>query len=302
MRTPARVAVPVATLLALFLVASPAHAKENILLERDSPYHRLYVSDNGDVRYLRADNIWHTMMYNNDPQGRGLPYTDYMDLAFLYQPSIKNVLVIGLGGGTLPKRLVRDYRHLSVDAVEIDADVVKIAKKYFSVQEGPRLKIYNVDGRQFLRRSKAKYDLIILDAYYADTVPFFLCTQEFFTIVKDHLAPGGVFVANTIGTQSGPKSKFFRSVYKTMKSVLPQCHTFRVLECPPDLYNLEIFGVNASEYVPIETIRKRADKASTIKDPHLSYHLSGYVKSVKYNDVPLLTDDFAPTDALLHLW
>ncbi len=136
-RTPARVAAPVASLLALFLVATPAHAKENILLERDSPYHRLYVSDNGDMRFLRADNIWHTLMYKSDPQGRGLPYTDYMDLAFLYQPEIRNVLVIGLGGGTLPKRLVRDYRHVSVDAVEIDADVVKIAKKYFAVQGGP---------------------------------------------------------------------------------------------------------------------------------------------------------------------
>ncbi len=133
-------------------------------------------------------------------------------------------------------------------------------------------------------------------------MPFFLCTKEFFTIVRDHLTPGGVFVANTIGTETGAKSKFFRSVYKTMKAVLPQCHTFRVLECPSDLYNLEIFGVYANEYVPIETVRQRAAKATTLKDPRLAYHLTGYVKAVKYGDVPLLTDDYAPTDALLHLW
>jgi len=301
-RAPARVAAPLLVLLALGLTSLPAQAQEKILLERDSPYHRLFVADLADRRYLRADNIWHTLMYKRDPQGRGLPYSDYADLAFLYKPDIHDVLVIGLGGGTLPKRFVRDYPQVNVDVAEIDADVVKIAKQYFFVQEGPRLKITTSDGRLFLRRSKKKYDLIFLDAYYADTVPFFLTTKEFFEIVRAHLTPGGIIVNNTIGQESGPKSKFFRSVFRTMKGVMPQCYAFKVVESGPNLYNYEIFGVNAREVIPIETIRQRAAKNTLIKDSNLLKRVGNYVKTVSYGDVPELTDDYAPTDALLHLW
>ena len=292
----------IAALLALCLFPPPARA-EKILLQRDSPYHRLFVTDDGDYRFLRADNIWHTRMQRDDPHGRGLPYTDYIDLAFLYQPEIRNILVIGLGGGTIPKRFLRDYPNVTIDAVEIDPDVVKIAAKYFDVQPGPRLKIYTQDGRRFLRRSKQKYDLIVLDAYYADTVPFFLTTKEFFQIVRAHLSPGGVFVNNTIGTVSGPKSKFFRSVYRTMKEVMPQCHAFRVIESGAEDQNLEIFAPNTPQFVTIETIRQRAAQNRTIRDSRLAKRVANYLgQSVQTKDVPSLTDDYAPVDALLHLW
>jgi spermidine synthase len=302
----AMVRAPAAALLAVMavgLLPQPARAAEKTLLERDSPYHRLLVTEDEEYRWLRADNIWHTQMLRNDPHGRGLPYSDYIDIAFLYQPEIRKVLVIGLGGGTIPKRFVRDYPQVTVDAVEIDPDVVKIAAKYFDVQEGPRLKIHTQDGRRFLRKSKEKYDLIVLDAYYADTVPFFLTTKEFFQIVRAHLTPGGVFVNNTIGTVSGPKSKFFRSVYRTMKLVMPQCHAFRVLESGVDEQNLEIFSVNAPQFIKIETIRQRAADTKLIKDPHLTKRVANYLgQDVKTKDVPPLTDDYAPVDALLHLW
>jgi spermidine synthase len=301
-RRPAKVAAPVAAVLACLFAMQPAVAAEKILLERDSPYHRLFVADTNSERFLRADNIWHTRMVKADPQGRGLPYTDYIDLAFLYKPNLRSVLVIGLGGGTVPKRFVRDYPQVSVEAVDIDPDVVKIAKQYFSVQEGPRLKISTQDGRQFLRRSTKKYDLILLDAYYADTVPFFLTTKEFFQIVRAHLTPGGVFVNNTLGQATGPNSKFFRSVYRSMKEVLPQCHAFKVVESGPLTYNLEIFAVNDSQYISIDTIRERAARNTLIKDVRLTKKVANYLPNVKYGDVPALTDDYAPVDALLHLW
>jgi spermidine synthase len=304
-RRPAQVAVVLALLAMGATMVTPAQAAEKILLERDSPYHRLFVTDVGNTRYLRADNVYHTEMDKRDPHGRGLPYSDYIDLAFLYNPQIRNVLVIGLGGGTVPKRFIRDYPNVSVDAVDIDPDVVTIAAKYFDVHPSARLKVYTADGRQFLRRSRKKYDLILLDAYYSDTVPFFLTTTEFFKIALDHLATGGVFVNNTIGAVSGPKSKFFRSVYRTMKEVMPQCHAYRVVESPSSFYNIEIFAVNAPQLVSIETIRQRAAQAQgkTIKDDQLVKRVDNYVtQAVKTNDVPTLSDDYAPVDALMHLW
>jgi spermidine synthase len=300
----ARATVTAVALLAVCLSAGPASA-ERILLERDSPYHRLIVSDDGRYRYLRADRVWHTQMDLRDKHGRGLPYTDYVDLAFLFNPDIKEVLVIGLGGGTIPKRFVRDYPKVNVEAVEIDPDVVKIADKYFEVQEGPRLKINTADGRVFLRRAKKKYDLIMLDAYYADTVPFFLTTKEFFAIVKDHLTPGGVFVNNVIGTVSGSRSKFYRSVYRTMDEVFPNVTAFKVADSGPITYNFEIFAVNAPQAVSMSTLRHRAKEmqGEIIRDRYLAERVEDVVsKPPRTDDVPTLTDDYAPVDALLHLW
>lgn len=303
-----RKAAPVAVAMIAFVSISltgPAFAAEKILLERDSPYHRLFVTDEGQYRYLRADNVWHTRMNLKDPHGRGLPYTDYVDLAFLMNPNIKNVLVIGLGGGTVPKRFVRDYPQVKMDAVEIDGDVIKIAAKYFDVHPGPQLRIYESDGRIFLRRSKTKYDMILLDAYYADTVPFFLTTKEFFQIVRAHLRPGGVFANNVIGQASGPKSKFLRSVYRTMQETFPQVYGFKVADSDPSAWNYEIFAVNSDQTIGIDAIRKRAAlmAGTAIKDQYLMARVRNYIgSSLRTNDVPTLTDDYAPVDALIHLW
>jgi len=292
-------------LAALCLLPSAVQAKEEIILERDSSYHRLFVAQDDRYRWLRADNIWHTEMDRKDPQGRGLPYSDYVDLAFLFNPNIRRVLVIGLGGGTIPKRFVRDYPSVKVDAVEIDPAVIRIAKRYFYVKEGPRLKLHEADGRQFLRRTKEKWDLILLDAYYADTVPFFLTTREFFTIAKSHLNPGGILCNNVVGQVSGPKSAFFRSVYRTMDEVFPQVHAFKVADSGTAWINIEVFGINGNARLTSAELRTRATdlKGKLIKDDKLLARLNGSIPGpVPTQDVPTLTDDYAPVDKLIHLW
>jgi len=300
-----RAAAGAVALLALCAVSHPGYAEERILLERDSPYHRLIVAEEGHYRWLRADNIWHTQMDLNDRHGRGLPYCDYVDLAFLFNPDIRDVLVIGLGGGTIPKRFVRDYPNVHVDAVDIDADVVRIAERFFDVHAGPRLAIHQADGRLFLRRTNKQYDLIVLDAYYADTVPFFLTTREFFQIALQHLRPRGILVNNVVSALSGPGSHFFRSVYRTMGEVFPNVYAFQVPESGTRVMNLEVFGVKSEPRTSMDTLRQRAVRmqGTTIKDDRLTQRLGNYVgRTVRTNDVPTLTDDYAPVDALLHLW
>lgn len=297
-------AVALAILTSL-LLSQPAHAKERVLLERNSSYHTLFVTEDDHYRWLRADNIWHTQMDLRDRHGRGLPYSDYVDLAFLFKPNIRRVLVIGLGGGTVPKRFVRDYPQVTVDTVEIDPAVIRIAQQYFDVKPGPRLKIHEADGRQFLRRTEQKWDMILLDAYYSDTVPFFLTTREFFVIARSRLSPGGVLVNNVVGQVTGPRSKFFRSVYKTMAEVFPQVSAFKVRASGGTWINIEVFAVNADQSFPLADLRQRAAQlqGKLIKDDKLPQRLDDHISQpVATGDVPVLTDDYAPVDALLHLW
>jgi len=299
---------PLVAIVGLFLlcaVPSPLFAGQRLLLERDSPYQQLFVTEQKPYRYLRTNSVWHSQMDLRDPQGRGFPYTDYMDIAFLFNPDIRNVLVIGLGGGTIPKRFVRDYPQVKVDAIEIDPEVIRIAALYFDFRAGKRLSLFQSDGRLFLRRSNRKYDMIVMDAYYADTVPFFLTTSEFFKIVREHLTPGGVFVNNVIGVETGPKSKFFRSLYRTTKEVFPQVHFFRVPETGAVYINLEVFALKTKERIGIESLRKRANaEGCVVKNKALVRNLLGnYISTrIQTDDVPTLTDDYAPVDALIHLW
>jgi spermidine synthase len=145
----------------------------------------------------------------------------------------------------------------------------------------------------------------VLDAYYADTVPFFLTTREFFQIAQQHLRPGGILVNNVVSALSGSGSHFFRSVYRTMGEVFPNVYAFQVPESGTRIMNLEVFGVKSETRTSMDTLRQRAARmqGTTIKDDRLTQRLGNYVgRTVRTDDVPTLTDDYAPVDALLHLW
>ena len=63
--------------------------------------------------------------------------------------------------------------------------------------------------------------MIVVDAYFADSIPFHLATAQFFELVRSRLSPGGVVVSNVIGAIEGSDSKLLRSMTKTYRSVFP---------------------------------------------------------------------------------
>ena len=63
--------------------------------------------------------------------------------------------------------------------------------------------------------------MIVIDAYFADSIPFHLATAQFFELVRSRLTPGGVVVSNMIGAVDGTGSKLLRSMTKTYRTVFP---------------------------------------------------------------------------------
>ena len=88
---------------------------------------------------------------------------------------------------------------LRLQAVELDPVVVDVAYKYFGLPRDPRLQVDVGDGRQFLAGDEKRWDVIVIDAFFADAIPAHLVTQEFLALVRSRLAPGGVVVTNAIG-------------------------------------------------------------------------------------------------------
>jgi spermidine synthase len=127
-------------------------------------------------------------------------YTRMMTSALFLNPAPKNVLIVGLGGATLPRALERILPDAVIDTVEIDPAVGRVAEQYFGYRQGPRQRLFVEDGRAFVERAQREgrqYGMVMLDAFDVDYIPPHLLTVEFLQHVRAILAPDGVLVANT---------------------------------------------------------------------------------------------------------
>jgi spermidine synthase len=184
--------------------------------------------------------------------------------------------------------------------------VVQIAKSLFNVRESKNLRLHTQDGRQFLTRTQNQYDIILLDAYYADAMPFHLATKEFFELAQRKLTPNGIIVANLISAVTGQSGRIARAFAKTERQVFPQVYTFAARR--PDnvsldtVQNVIVIATKDKQRLDIKDIVRRAsslDKGlfpNPIQDLSVAY----YDGPANDQDVPVLTDDYAPTDNLLH--
>ncbi len=268
---------------------------------RDTRYHRMYVLDGNDVRYLRFDSTFQSAMEIDDPFATVFQYTDYLQLGLAYAPSTRRVLFIGLGGGSAVKRMWRDFPALRLHAVEIDPEVVRVAHRWFALpRDSPRLEVTAEDGRRFLQTHDQRWDMIVVDAYFADSIPFHLATAQFFELVRSRLSPGGVVVANVIGAIEGSDSKLLRSMTKTYRSVFPTVELHPV-GGEGDYGNVIVVATEGAR--PKQSVLQGNWKRLRAQSPK-ALDLRGPIgdrweKPVPFNDVPLLTDGYAPTDALL---
>jgi len=281
-------------------------ARLKTLLEKDTFYHRIRVEEDDEARYMYFDRTLQSAMNLKDPTTLRLIYSRYTSLGFTFRPDAKRILIIGLGGGSIPKKLQKEFPALEIDVVEIDPEVIQIAKNHFNVRESNRLHLHAQDGRLFLTRTANQYDIILLDAYYADAMPFHLATREFFELAQRKLTPNGIVVANLISAVTGPSGKIARAFVKTERRVFPQTYVFaarRAENVSTDtIQNIIVVATKDKQRLEIKEIVKRsiALNKGLFPDPIQDIGVAYYDGPLPDQDVPVLTDDYAPTDNLLH--
>lgn len=298
--------------LILFVIAPTAGLRAGIpgaggmrvIYEADSVYHHIVVAEDDRARYLRFDRSFQSAMLLNDHFESPFLYAAYAHLGLIFAPQAKRVLVIGLGGGSIPKRFWRDYPEMTVEVAELDPMVVDVAKRFFQVREDPRLRIFVQDGRLFLRRAQQKYDIIIIDAYFSESIPFHLTTREFYELASERLAPGGVLVSNVIGALQGPRSSLFHAIYKTQGLVFPGLYLFPTAFRPYDdvesLRNIIIIASSERGMTRTEIMSSARRVAARVKfSQFLNYAADRYDEPIRLDGAPTLTDDYAPVDTLL---
>ena len=287
-------------------VAAYTLALGDTVYETDTPYHHLIVADYYDpstqstIRILIMDDNLHSAMDLQDPNRTVFPYTDYFNLGFLLNPQVTRVLFIGGGGFTGPKQILRDYPNVTVDVVEIDPEVIRIAEQYFAVNaSNPRLHIYNNDGRIFLQETNQQYDLIVLDAYSRSYVPFHLMTTQFFNLLSAHLTPKGVMISNLISGITPENDQLLTAEVNTIQTIFRNVYTFAV-EGPSygDAQNVEILATSSGQHLTETDFEQLASSSQIVKIQDMGDDVTNYFQ-IPPNNSPILTDDYAPVENLI---
>lgn len=197
------------------------------VLERSDSFYgalRVHQHDSWGKRILYIDGVANTVVDARTLESVS-DYVSGIELALFLRPegAIRDALLIGLGGGSLAGRLDR-YYGVSVDVVEIDPAVVRLAKKWFGFESKGRLAVE--DARTYLAAGEASYDLIVGDAFSGDRHPAHLFTVESFRTLKSRLRPDGVFALNVIGYAKGPEAGMKRAIARTLKTVFKNVRAF----------------------------------------------------------------------------
>ena len=141
------------------------------------------------------------------PDDLSLIYTRLLLAPLMWNPSPSRVLMVGLGGGVLPRFLSGVYPEIEIDVVEVDSRVTELARHYFSFKESKKLRVFENDGRAFVKQSQHKYDMVFLDAFKGGSVPYHLKTEEFYREIAQSLTEDGLLVTNLYGKSNALKPR-----------------------------------------------------------------------------------------------
>jgi len=286
------------------LLCGACTIRAEVVFSAFSAYHHIEVLDEGALRTLSFNGSMETRMYREVPLRGHFEYTEYFHMPWLWSPNLKRVLMIGLGGGSTQRSYQHYYTNVTVDTVELDPVVVRVAKEFFHVTETPTHRIYTNDGRIFLRRTTNIYDLIIMDAYattrYGSSVPPHLATKEFFTIARSRLRTNGVMAYNIIGQMHGWNEDFVGAIFRTMHEVFPQVYSFPAVESR----NVVLLATRSAEHCDTARLQNQAGallRSRRITLPLFSTRLESLATNQPFAAAraPVLTDARAGVAGLL---
>lgn len=274
----------------LTLAARAAQAPHEAVRRRvESLYGRIEVLDSGSQRYLLVNGAAQSVMET----ATGLSAAEYdraIEWTLALRPQAKRVLALGLGAGLLPTALEREG--LSVDAVEIDPEIVSAARDFFGY--APKGRVLIGDARAALETGAQRWDLMVLDAFSSESPPSHLFTVEAFARMRESMAPDGVLAVNLVATLEGPAGDAWRATYRTLAQAFPHVRAFAANAPTAGLANVLFFASTGPLDAPASAAPAgaRADASAM-----LARELT--LTKDEQDSAPVMTDDHAPLESLL---
>lgn len=107
----------------------------------------------------------------------------------------KNCLILGLGGGSAALLVKKFWPEAKITGVDIDPVMVELGQKYLGLES---LNVVIKDAHDFIKRTKEKFDLILIDTYIGYEYPKKFEKEEFLFLVKKSLSKEGLAVFNRL--------------------------------------------------------------------------------------------------------
>lgn len=270
----------------LLVLAAPAALAQKLVHSERSLYREVLVYEQDGERcmcFTRMCRIGRQSCLNlANPRHFALRYTRMAMGGLLFTGAApQRVLIVGLGGGTIPTALREVLPEAQIDVVEIDPAVTRVARKYFGFRDDAKMKVYEVDGRVYVKRALregTRYDAILLDAFDHEYIPEHLLTREFLAEVQSLLSPQGVLVGNTFSSSKlyDHESTTYAAVFGTFFNLkaanrvivarpagLPSAQQLRERALHYELA-LRAFGVDINEVLPLFTTRPDWDTRARV--------------------------------------
>ena len=266
--------------------------EKDLTFEGESVYNYLQVKEYADRTILSTNVLFGVQSVMMKDAGLTGMYYDYAlaapVMAGLGQEKAGEILILGNGTGTFARQCTRYFPKAKVAGVEIDQKITDLAYEYFDMPETVDVTTY--DGRAYLQAVDTQYDVIQVDAYQDITIPFQMSSVEFFTLVRDHLAPGGVLVVN-LNMHSDGEGSINQALCDTIASLFPMVYTIDV----PGTTNRELFA--ALDGDPAQLL---ASRRQGITDADLNGQMDRMEEGLSryQGGGHILTDDQAPVEVL----
>ena len=289
-----------------------------ILYEDESLYNYILVRAWGSERHLQLNEGvgLHSVYHPDSLLSKGI--WDYFLLAPLFRPDgaldpRERLLVIGLAAGTAPGLYTQIYGPLEIVGVELDPQIIEVGRRYFDMTQ-PNLTAVAADGRRWLldQPQDQRFDIILVDAYRPPYIPFHLATVEFFQLARNHMSEHAVLMIN-VG-RSPTDFALVDALAATLAAVFPTVLIIDEPGPPDDLGNSlvvaayqsatpETFAANAaaiSPSLPRQFRQFALEVAGCTSQSTCDPNLSRVRAPDPPEDTPVLTDDHAPVERLVH--
>jgi spermidine synthase len=241
--------------------------------------HSIEVSEERGVRYLHFGSEWiQGAMRLARPHQLVLAYTQEMLSFLLFRPAPLDVLMIGLGAGSLPKFFRKELPGARVTVVELNPGVVPIARDLFRVPlDDARLKVEIGDGYAWVQQSRARFDAIFVDGYDHRARPGRFETPAFYEACRDRLTEGGVLVSNVFGQVRG-----HAQTIRALRGTFP----LGVLQLPSAESKNVVTSAFADPPPPVTLAHLRARATRLRERLHLPFHK--WVHTLQQHNPPAL--------------
>lgn len=292
----------VAGILAFILLLTVPFSAANaeVIYTKRSLYRNITVTDDGERICMQFATRGYyvsqqSCQYKDDPDELVFDYARLVMAGLLVHPEPERILVVGLGGGTLPKTFRSMFPAAEIDIVEIDPAVVDVAKRFFGFEEDERMKVTVKDARVFVKQAGIfgrKYDYIVLDAFNGDYIPEHLMTKEWLEENQKILSDDGVLLANTFSS-----SRLYHSESVTYEAAFGWMRNVKL-----DSGNRVILTGNIDPVSEAE-LMARAEAMDPAKFERFGFTPVGIAESVHDDvdwnrDATVLTDQYAPVNLL----